>query len=112
MQIKNLVFFLFCWAISASLVLAECEQSDCSLFYPGSLVVLPEDGRRVFFEAFAAAKKEIRIEICVLEDPLILESLQQALRRGVAVKVIVDRRKYEQTPSEQINLATYLTANG
>lgn len=88
------------------------KMDVCPLFYPGSLVILPEDGRRVFFEAFAAARKEIRIEICVLEDPLILQSLQEALQRGVAVRVIVDKRKYDSTPSEQANLATYLTANG
>lgn len=83
-----------------------------SLFYPGSLVILPEDGRQVYFEAFAKAAKEIRIEICVLEDPLILESLQQALNRGVCVRVIVDRNKYDTTPAEQINLNNYLIAHG
>jgi cardiolipin synthase A/B len=82
------------------------------LFYPGSLVILPQDGRRVYFEAFAAAKKEIRIEICVLEDPLILQHLQQALERGICVRVIVDNNKYETTPAEQENLATYLIASG
>ncbi len=88
------------------------EKKQQSLFYPGSLVILPQDGRKVYFEAFAAAQKTIRIEICVLEDPLILQSLQQALERGVSVRVIVDNEKYETTFAEQDNLATYLTANG
>lgn len=83
-----------------------------SLFYPGSVAILPQDGRQIFFEAFAAAKREIRIEICVLEDPLILQSLNTALKRGVNVKVIVDKGKYDTTPSEQTNLATYLTSAG
>lgn len=83
-----------------------------TLFYPGSVAILPEDGRQIFFEAFAAAQREIRIEICVLEDPLILQSLNEALNRGVRVKVIVDKGKYESLPSEQINLATYLTSAG
>ena len=87
----------------------KCQKQ---LFYPGSLVILPEDGRTVYFEAFAAARKEIRIEICVLEDPLILQSLQQALERGVRVRVIADYGKYESTPDEQENLATYLTGSG
>lgn len=90
----------------------EIDKEHQSLFYPGSVVILPQDGRRVFFEAFAAAKKEIRIEICVLEDPLILQSLQKAIERGVSVRVIVDNGKYETTPAEQENLATYLTASG
>ncbi len=88
------------------------EKKYQQLFYPGSLVILPQDGRTVYFEAFEAARKEIRIEICVLEDPLILQSLQQALKRGVHVRVIVDHGKYETTPDEQENLATYLTGSG
>lgn len=86
--------------------------SSETLFYPGSLVILPEDGRAVYFDAFAAAKREIRIEICVLEDPLILQSLMAALDRGVRVRVIVDNNKYNTLASEQINLATYLTSAG
>ncbi len=91
-----------------------CAQTILNplFFYPGSLVILPQDGRQVYFEAFAKAKKEIRIEICVLEDQLILEHIQLALERGVHVRVIVDKNKYETTISEQINLQKYLTANG
>ena len=63
-------------------------------------MILPEDGRRVYFEAFAAARKEIRNEICVLEDPFILRSLQEdssvALCPGY-----VDNGKYESTPEER-----------
>jgi hypothetical protein len=54
------------------------------LFHPGSLAVLPEDGREIYFEAFDAARREIRIEICVLEDPLVLQSLKQAIEPGSA----------------------------
>jgi cardiolipin synthase len=82
------------------------------LFHPGSLAVLPDDGREIYFEAFGAARREIRIEICVLEDPLVLQSLKQAIDRGVRVRVIVDHGKYEALPSEQVNLAAYLTGAG
>lgn len=88
------------------------DDAPPQLFFPGSVAILPNDGRQIFFEAFAAAKREIRIEICVLEDPLILQSLMQALGRGIKVKVIVDRGKYEALPSEQANLALYLTSAG
>ncbi len=81
-------------------------------FYPGSLVVQPEDGRAVYFEAFAAARKEIRIEICVLEDPQILQSLKQAIDRGVRVRVIVDHGKYDALQAERDNLAAYVTGPG
>jgi phosphatidylserine/phosphatidylglycerophosphate/cardiolipin synthase-like enzyme len=79
---------------------------------PGSLAVLPEDGREIYFRAIDAASHEIRIEICVLEDPQILERLHTALQRGVRVRVIVDRTKYSDLPAERANLEQYLTAPG
>ncbi|MDD1648775.1 MAG: phospholipase D-like domain-containing protein [Methylococcaceae bacterium] len=77
-----------------------------------SLVVLPNDGRDLFTTAFASARQEIRIEICVLEDPGILGALQAALKRGVRIRAIVDRGKYLTTQAEQANLAKFLTAAG
>jgi hypothetical protein len=79
---------------------------------PGSLTVLPEDGREIYFRAIDAAKHEIRIEICVLEDPQILKRLHAALHRGVRVRVIVDRGKYGDIPAERANLQQYLTSAG
>ena len=79
---------------------------------PGSLAVLPEDGREIYFRAIDAARHEIRIEICVLEDPQILQRLRTALERGVRVRVIVDRGKYGDLPAERANLEQYLTAAG
>jgi phosphatidylserine/phosphatidylglycerophosphate/cardiolipin synthase-like enzyme len=79
---------------------------------PGSLTVLPDDGRELYFQAIDAAKHEIRIEICVLEDPQILEHLQAALQRGVQVRAIVDSGKYATTPSESANLKQYVTSAG
>ena len=112
---KNLFFhtlLLLIWCCAINADSPAFLPGHQTLFYPGSLAILPQDGRTIFLEAFAAAKSEIRIEICVLEDPLILQGIQQALQRGVKVRVIVDNRKYMSTPSEQENLATYLTANG
>lgn len=78
----------------------------------GALTVLPEDGRTLYFQAIDVANNEIRIEICVLEDPQILQHLQAALSRGVRVRAIVDRGKYSALTSEQENLAQYLTSAG
>ncbi len=77
-----------------------------------SLTVLPEDGRGIYLRAMDAAKDAIRIEICVLEDPQILERVQAALYRGVSVRVIVDFRKYSETASERDHLEQYLTSAG
>ncbi|MBV8098247.1 MAG: hypothetical protein JOZ31_03720 [Verrucomicrobia bacterium] len=79
---------------------------------PGTLTILPQDGRQLYFEAIDAAKSEIRIEICVLEDPQILAHVQAALGRGVRVRAIVDRGKYLALAPERENLAQYLTGAG
>jgi phosphatidylserine/phosphatidylglycerophosphate/cardiolipin synthase-like enzyme len=78
----------------------------------GRLTVLPDDGRALYFSAIDAATDRIRIEICVLEDPQILQHLQAALSRGVRVRVIVDRGKYSELEAERQNLALYLTSAG
>ncbi len=78
----------------------------------GSLIVLPQDGRAFYFQAIDSAQSEIRIEICVLEDPQILEHIQAALQRGVSVRVIVDSRKYNDLGSERDHLEKYLTSSG
>lgn len=77
-----------------------------------SLTVLPNDGRSLYFQAIDSAQHEIRIEICVLEDPQILEHIQAALERGVTVRAIVDAGKYDSLQAERDNLAMYLTDNG
>ncbi len=78
----------------------------------GPLTILPEDGRSIYFEAIDSAREEILIEICVLEDPQILQHLNAALQRGVAVRAIVDFRKYTHLASEREHLSRYLTSAG
>jgi cardiolipin synthase len=78
----------------------------------GTVTVLPDDGRGFYYAAIDTAKQQIRIEICVLEDPMILEHVQAALERGVSVRVIVDRGKYESLTDEEDNLAQHLTSAG
>jgi phosphatidylserine/phosphatidylglycerophosphate/cardiolipin synthase-like enzyme len=98
---------LFLLLPSAGSVRAQPPLSGSS-----ALTILPEDGRSLYFAAIDAAKREIRIEICVLEDPRILAHLEAALRRGVRVRAIVDRGKYEALASEEENLARFLTSAG
>ena len=80
--------------------------------FGGSLIVLPEDGRRLYFQTIDSAQREIRIEICVLEDPQILEHIQAALQRGVSVRVIVDSGKYNELEAERDHLEKYLISAG
>jgi phosphatidylserine/phosphatidylglycerophosphate/cardiolipin synthase-like enzyme len=79
---------------------------------PGTITVLPQDGRGVYLDAFAEARSEIRIEICVLEDPVVLGGLEDALARGVRVRAIVDRGKYAALTPERANLAARVVAAG
>ncbi len=76
------------------------------------LTVLPEDGRKLYLDAIDSATEEIRILICVLEDPQILERVQAALHRGVSVRAIVDSGKYHDLAAERDHLQKYLTSQG
>ncbi len=100
---------LFCLTGLSNRALAIPEDSAA---VAGPLTVLPEDGRSIYFEAIDGAREEILIEICVLEDPQILQHLNAALQRGVAVRAIVDFRKYTHLPSEREHLSRYLTSAG
>jgi cardiolipin synthase len=117
---------IVCWSLLWSLALAASvgaaevaptrpvvlPGADGLATLPSTVAVLPRDGRRLYLDAFAAARREIRIEICVLEDPEILAGLQTALARGVRVRALVDRGKYDALEAERDNLATYLTSAG
>lgn len=106
------------WLLASLLAVAPAGAADLDGLErergprPGTVAVLPEDGREIYLAAIASAKRDVRIEICVLEDPRILQALQAALQRGVRVRAIVDRGKYEELPAERANLAQYLTAAG
>ncbi len=96
------------FAISACTGVTIVQAADAQ----SELRVLPNAGRAAYLEAFQTARREIRIEICVLEDPQILQGLKQAIERGVRVRVIVDRGKYAELASERMNLATYVEEAG
>ena len=98
--------------VSLLLLATSGEAAAGSGPRPGSVIVLPDDGRELYFQAIDSAKREIRILICVLEDPQILQHLGAALERGVRVRAIVDRGKYDELPAERANLAQYLSATG
>lgn len=76
--------------------------------YSTALNILPEDGRDIYLKAFKTARSQIRVHICVLEDPEILQGLKQAIARGVRVRAIVDNGKHTALAAERSNLAEYL----
>jgi len=78
----------------------------------GRIAIFPESGRTFFTQAISEAKHEIRIESCLLEDPIVLESLQKALSHGIKVRAIVDRTRYKDHPSERDNLKKFFVESG
>ena len=92
---------------SAQGLLSNTLNSRNSI-YSTTLNILPEDGRDIYLEAFKAARSQIRIHICVLDDPEILQGLKQAIVRGVRVRAIVDNGKHAALAAERSNLAEYL----
>jgi phosphatidylserine/phosphatidylglycerophosphate/cardiolipin synthase-like enzyme len=99
--------------LSLTSPLAEPASAlGCGSTSSPELTVLPEDGRGIYLRTIDAAKESIRIEICVLEDPQILDRVEAALHRGVSVRAIVDFRKYSELAAERKHLEEYLTSAG
>src|SRR5664279_4546567 len=76
-----------------------------------SLIVLPDDTSQPFLAAIAAAKKSLRIKMCVFEDPGVLAAVLDARKRGIDVRVMLNpaRRSGEE---ENVAARKALTAGG
>ncbi len=65
----------------------------------------------MILQAIASARREIRLGMCNLSDPIVGQALANASARGVEVQVLVDRTDYAANPDEQALLAQ-LAAEG
>jgi hypothetical protein len=54
----------------------------------------PGDGRAPLLDEIQAARRSIDLEVYILTDDLILQSLEEAQRRGVAVRVILEEQPF------------------
>jgi phosphatidylserine/phosphatidylglycerophosphate/cardiolipin synthase-like enzyme len=54
----------------------------------------PGDGRAPLLEEIAAARRSIDLEVYIVTDEAILEALEDAQRRGVAVRVILEQHPF------------------
>jgi cardiolipin synthase A/B len=63
-----------------------------------SLVVLPDDSARPILDAINRAAKSLRIKMFVFSDPVLLQAVIQAHKRGVTVRVMLNpaRRSGEE----------------
>lgn len=57
---------------------------------PRSLVVLPDDTARPIVDAINHAEKSLRIKMFVFSDPVLLQSVIQAHKRGVNVRIMLN----------------------
>lgn len=55
-----------------------------------SLVVLPDDTARPIVDAINGAKKSLRIKMFIFSDPILLQSVIQAHKRGVNVRIMLN----------------------
>src|SRR6058998_3598620 len=55
-----------------------------------SLVVLPDDTARPILDAINHADKSLRIKMFIFSDPILLQSVIQAHKRGVKVRVMLN----------------------
>lgn len=58
--------------------------------YQRSVLILPDDGIQPVLDAIAAAKVSIRIKMFVFSDPVLIEAVIAAKKRGVKVKVMLN----------------------
>ena len=59
-----------------------------------SLYVEPDDGRQPILDALKAAQKEVLVEVYLLSDKEIIQGLEDAKVRGVAVNVMLEQHPY------------------
>jgi cardiolipin synthase A/B len=57
---------------------------------PRSLVVLPDDTARPIVDAINHAEKSLRIKMFLFSDPVLLQSVIQAHKRGVNVRIMLN----------------------
>lgn len=58
------------------------------------LFVQPDDGRAPILDEIAAAETSIDLEVYLLTDPGIIDALEGAVRRGIAVRVILEEHPF------------------
>lgn len=72
------------------------------------LVVLPDDSARPILQAIDNAEKSLRIKMFVFSDPVLMQSVTQARKRGVNVRVMLNptRRSGEKENDESRKMLT------
>jgi cardiolipin synthase A/B len=67
-----------------------------------SLIVLPDDSPQPIPDAITSAKKTLRVKMFVFSDPVLLNAVAEARRRGLSVRIMLNpaRRNGEDDNAE------------
>jgi hypothetical protein len=65
----------------------------------------PGDGRAPLLDEIRAARHSIDLEVYIVSDEVILQSLEEAQRRGVAVRVILEEHPFGGGGGQEQTLA-------
>jgi hypothetical protein len=79
----------------AATSVADVPQPDETPAPPVTgIFIQPGDGRAPLLDEIRAARQSIDLEVYLLSDETILQSLEEAQRRGVAVRVILEEHPF------------------
>src|SRR5829696_6734550 len=90
------------WARQSAFVPPPAATSVADVPQPGEvpappatgIFIQPGDGRAPLLDEIRAARQSIDLEVYLLSDETILQSLEEAQRRGVAVRVILEEHPF------------------
>jgi cardiolipin synthase len=90
------------WARQSTLTPPPAATSVADVPQPGAtpappvtgIFIQPGDGRAPLLDEIRAARQSIDLEVYLLSDETILQSLEEAQRRGVAVRVILEEHPF------------------
>jgi cardiolipin synthase len=73
-----------------------------------SIIVLPDDSAKPIVEAINGAKESIRVKMFIFSDPTLLQTVVDAQRRGVKVRIMLnpERRDGEKENDESRKMLT------
>src|SRR5829696_7934963 len=90
------------WARQSAITPPPAATSVADVPQPGEtpappatgIFIQPGDGRAPLLDEIRAARQSIELEVYLLSDEAILRSLEDAQRRGVAVRVILEEHPF------------------
>lgn len=108
-SLKNLIKFFFLFSFQFSYTESRFIKNindDKTQFTHINLYILPDEGRKIYLEAFNSAEKTIDIMAYKFTDMQLTAALKKACKRGVKVRVLSESNTYihSRTSSKKVSL--------